>query len=91
MQGCEIWLCRVVLHPGPVRRQLKLSDLTEQSSQAVMAKIIAGELGTLPDGCIVEPVMSYATELDAAAAREKAQADRPDDDWRVVVTMAGAA
>lgn len=83
----EIWLCRVLLHRGPVRRRLMAQELNERSHQAVMAKVISGELGTLPDGCIVEPVQAYRTEAEAAAARERAMADQPEDDWRVVVTM----
>ncbi len=88
MTGCEVWLCRVLLHPGPVRRQLKLADLNARSHEAVLAKIVSGEFGALPDGCIVEPVQSYRTESEAAAARVQAMHDRPDEDWRVVVTMA---
>ncbi len=53
----------------------------------VMAKIIAGELGQLPDGTIIEPVQSFASEPDANAARERKRIDSPRDDWRVVVTM----
>ncbi len=88
MTGCEIWLCRVLLHPGPVRKQLKLDDLNARSHEAVLAKIVSGEFGALPDGCIVEPVQSFRTEVDAAAARKQAMRDKPEDDWRVVVTMA---
>lgn len=88
MLGCEVWLCRVLLHQGPARAQIKLDDLTDESHAAVLAKIVGGELAVLPDGAIVEPVSSFATELDAAAARERARVDRPDSDWRVIITMA---
>lgn len=86
--GCEIWLCRVLLHPGPVRGPLRVQDLKPDAHQAVLAKIVNGEFGALPDGCIVEPVTSHATEEDANAARVRAMHDKPEDDWRVVITMA---
>ncbi len=86
--GCEVWLCRVLLHPGPLRQRMRIGDLTPQAHEAVLAKIVAGELGTLPDGCIVEPVSSHPSESDAAAARVRAMHDKPADDWRVVITMA---
>ncbi len=86
-----IWLCRVLLHPGPVRKQMKLSDLSARSHETVLAKVVNGELGTLPDGCIIEPVQSYATEVDATAARERAMVDSPNEDWRVVISMPVAA
>jgi hypothetical protein len=84
----EIWLCKVLLHPGPLRRPLMAQQLNERSHQIVMAKIISGELGTLPDGCIVEPVSSHATEALANDERMRKLVDAPNEDWRVVITMA---
>jgi hypothetical protein len=83
----EVWLCRVLLHPGPVRARMNVANLRPEAHQAVLAKIINGELGTLPDGCIVEPVSAHRTEAEAHAARAQAMADRPGGDWRVIVTM----
>lgn len=83
MTGCEVWLCRVLLHQG--HAGAKLAGLDEQ---AVLAKVIAGELGCLPDGAIVEPVQSFRTEPEAAAERERRMRDAPGEDWRVVITMA---
>lgn len=84
----EFWLCKVVLHPGPMRTPLRAHELTEHSHAAVLAKVIEGELGVLPDGCIVEPVTSHPTELLALEARERAMVDKPNDDWRVVLNAA---
>lgn len=86
MKGLEVWLCRVLLHPitaAPMRAQ----QLNVDSHQMVMAKIINGELGTLQDGTIVEPVTSHATEAEANEARLRKLHDEPGTDWRVVVTM----
>lgn len=87
MKSIEVWLCKVLLHPGPVRRPLNVVDLSARSHQATMAKVIAGELGTLPDGCIIEPITAHRTEAEAHAARDAAMAEHPGEDFRVVVTV----
>lgn len=86
MRNLDIWLCRVLLH-ATTHAPMKAQDLKPESHQLVMAKIIGGELGTLPDGTIIEPVRSFPTEAAANEARERAVADNPREDWRVVVTM----
>jgi len=87
----EVWLCKVLLHPGPAKMPLFVGQLSLDAHQAVIGKVINGELGVLPDGCIVEPVSSHTTEAEAHEARRRAQHDAPGDDWRVVVTMAVGA
>jgi hypothetical protein len=87
----EVWLCKVLLHPGPAKVPLLVGQLSLDAHQAVIGKVISGELGVLPDGCIVEPVSSHRTEGEAHEARRKAQHDAPLEDWRVVMTMAVGA
>lgn len=83
----EFWLTRVLMHKGPVRRPRRVGDLNDAAQQTVMARIIGGELGTLPDGCIIEPVESFATEELAHAARLRKLVDEPDEDWRVIINV----
>jgi hypothetical protein len=83
----EYWLCRVLLHPGPLRRRLNVADLAPGAHEAVFTKIINGELGTLPDGCIVEPVSGFRTEEEAHGERARRVVDEPSQDWRVIVSM----
>lgn len=93
MTGCEIWLCRVLLHRGRAGaiegRRMNVADLHDAAHQAVLAKVVSGELGVLPnDGAIVEPVQSFRTEVEAQAERAKRMHDKPGEDWRVVITLA---
>lgn len=81
----EYWVMRVLLHPGPVGRQLKLKDLGPDDMRAYLAYCKTGELTCLPDGCIAEPVEQFAAELDAHAARERLAKDNPSGDYRVVL------
>lgn len=83
----EYWLCKVLLHPGPLRRRLNVADLNGQAHEAVLCKVINGELGTLPDGCIVEPVSGFRTEAEAHAERARRVVDEPAQDWRVIASI----
>lgn len=87
MKNLEIWLCRVLLHPltGQPRN---VHELTPESDQLVMGKIINGEIGSLQDGTIIEPITAHATEAEANEARARAMHDDPKGDYRVVATMA---
>lgn len=86
MSKLDIWLCRVLLHPL-YRTPMNASELKPDAHQIVMAKIVSGELGQLPDGTIIEPLTSHASEALANEARAKALRDDPGRDYRVVVTM----
>lgn len=81
----EFWVMRVLLHPGPLRKQLKLGDLNPSERRTVLAHVERGEMTTLPDGCIAEPWEQYRTEADAHAERERLAMDKPNDDWRVIL------
>ncbi len=81
----EFWLMRVLLHPGPMRKPVKVSHLSPEEVQTYLAHVERGELTCLPDGCIAEPTEQFPTELAAHAARERMVKDRPSDDWRVVL------
>lgn len=81
----EFWVMRVLLHPGPMRKQLKLADLNPDDMKAFLAHVERGELTCLPDGCICEPVEQYKSQLDADAARERFVRDSPGADYRVVL------
>jgi hypothetical protein len=75
----DVWLCKVLLHPGRVV-QMRLDVL-----QPYYARVASGELACLDDGCIVEPIEQLRTEAEAHAARERKLVDEPGVDWRVVV------
>lgn len=89
MAAIEIWLCRVLLEQGPPYNPLRQQDLRPDAHQRVMQKIIDGELGTLEDGSIIEPMQAFASEELANEARMKAAADDPKFGYRyrVVVSM----
>jgi hypothetical protein len=82
----EIWLCRVLFHPT-TRAPMNVAALSPESDQLVMAKIINGEIGSLPDGTIIEPITAHPSESDANEARARAMRDNPAGDYRVVMTM----
>lgn len=86
MSKLEIWLCRVLLHPI-TRQPMNTRDLRPDKHQLVMAKIVNGEIGSLPDGTIIDPVEGFATEELANEARARKLVDDPEGDYRVVVTM----
>jgi hypothetical protein len=81
----EFWVMRVLLHPGPMRRQLKLKDLGPDDMRAYLEHVQRGELTCLPDGCIAEPMEQFKTELDAHAERERLARDKPSEDYRVIL------
>lgn len=83
MKNLEIWLCKVLVHK-PTGKPINVAQLNERAHETVMARIIGGELGTLPNGDIIEPVSSHATEALANDARIEAIAREPHEDWRVV-------
>lgn len=88
MKNLEIWLCKVLLHAHTQKPlNLRVMSGDEPVEQAVLAKIINGEIGSLPDGTIIEPITAHATEPEANEARERAVHDDPKGDYRVVVTM----
>lgn len=87
MAASEIWLCKVLMHPGPPYGPMRAQDLNADSHQGVMLKIVSGDLGCLSDGCIVEPIQAYATEALAVADRDVYAARDASQDYRVVLTM----
>lgn len=85
MKNVEIWLCKVLLHPM-TQKPMRQQELKLEEHQLIIGKIISGDIGSLPDGTIVEPLSAHKTEPDANAAREKAKHDDPRGDYRVVMT-----
>lgn len=81
----EFWVMRVLLHPGPMRRPVRLADMTPATHLATMMLVNTGELCCMPDGCIAEPVEQYKDQEAAHAAREKLMADNPGADYRVAI------
>lgn len=81
----EYWVMRVLLHPGPMKRQLMLKDLDPNTRAVYLKHAERGELTCLPDGCIAEPIEQFASEMDAHAHREKLQRDNPTHDYRTVL------
>ena len=75
----QILLCKVILH---AKRATQL-----ETPQATLAKIISGDYGQLPNGDIIEPISSHATEEAANEARARAMHDDPSGDYRVVATF----
>lgn len=88
MKNLEVWLCKVLLH-AHTQKPLNVRAMSGEGEgeQAVLAKIINGEIGSLPDGTIIEPITAHANEADANEARLRAMHDDPKGDYRVVVTM----
>ena len=81
----EFWVMRVLLHPGPMRRAVKLDAMTPAAFLGTLALVSTGDLTCLPDGCIAEPVVCFDTEIDAHAHAEKLRTDEPSSDYRVVL------
>jgi len=81
----EFWVMKVLLHPGPMKRPMTLRNINDATHAAVMVHVQAGELTTLPDGCIAEPVEQYPTQMEAHAEREKFASDDRVGDYRVVL------
>ena len=75
----QILLCKVVLHAK--------GATVIATPQAMLAKIISGDYGQLPNGDIIEPLLAFATEAEANQERDKLGADDPDGDYRVVATF----
>lgn len=75
----QILLCKVILHAKGATRIA--------TPQAMLAKIISGDYGQLPNGDIIEPLFAFATEAEANQERDKLAADDPKGDYRVVATF----
>jgi hypothetical protein len=80
---------RVLLHPGPARKELKLGDLVANEKTHVMGLVKSGDLCCLPDGCIAEPVEVFADQTEAALHCEKMKHDDKGSDYRLVLTTEG--
>ena len=75
----QILLCKVILHAKGATRIA--------TPQAMLAKIISGDYGQLPNGDIIEPISQHANEADANEAKARAEVDDPRGDYRVVATF----
>lgn len=78
---------RVLLHPGPMRHEVKMGDLVPAEKRHVVGLIEAGELLCLPDGCIAEPVEVFDSQESCAVHCEKMKRDDAGSDYRLVITM----
>lgn len=75
----QILLCKVILHAKGTTRIA--------TPQSMLAKIISGDYGQLPNGDIIEPISQHASEADANEAKVRAEVDDPKGDYRVVATF----
>ena len=84
------YVVRVLLHPGahPRKVPVRFSDMDPITKVSVLAMVQAGDLVTLPDGCIAEGVREHTNEVDAHGDREVHAREYPDEDFRVVLTSA---
>lgn len=87
----RFFVVRVLLHmPGPRARPrpVTFADMDTPTRLTVLALVQAGNLVTLPDGCICEGVKEFSNELDAHAHREELARTYPEEDFRVIITSA---
>lgn len=75
----HILLCKVLLHAKGAK--------VIATPQAMLAKIISGDYGQLPNGDIIEPLAEFATEELANQERDRRMVDDPSGDYRVVATF----
>lgn len=81
----EFWVMRVLLHPGPMRKPVKLDDMTPAARLTTLLAVNRGALCCMPDGCICEPMEVFDTEGPAHVHREKLMRDNPGSDFRVAL------
>jgi hypothetical protein len=77
-KSVEWWVMRVLFHNGAKMTATNLDTST-------VALVNAGTLALLPDLTVAEPVMCFGEEMDAHAYREQLAADKPSEDYRVIL------
>jgi hypothetical protein len=89
MSKSEIWVCKVLMHQGPLHGPMRIHELTAKSHQHVMQKVIDGELAVCStDNAILEPLEQFSTEPAAAANRDDRAKRDPAGEYRVVLSVA---
>lgn len=79
------WVLKVLLHPGPAKRPVKLSEMTPAATATTLALVAIGEYVCLPDGCIAEPVADFDNEVMAHEHRADLLNAWPESDFRVIL------
>lgn len=76
---------RVLMHPGPANRPVRLEHLQAEDSERATRLITAGDLACLPDGCIAEPMEVFRTQQEAEEHMLKLARDNPGQEYRVTL------